>query len=151
MELRATHVERARKRRRRGTPAFVRAHLDALGVDASTDASTANGGDAARDAPPGFLAPPLMYLDPRGGTQPPHRPLYATRRVTRGSRGFGGKSSAGVGAGAGVGVGAGAGAGRGGPEPERGRGGLEQEPEPETSDPETSEPGPAPGWTRRCA
>ena len=34
-------------------PAFVRAHLDALGVDASTDASTANGGDDAETRRPG--------------------------------------------------------------------------------------------------
>ena len=51
-------------------PAFVRAHLDALGAEGS--AAEGGGDDArdARDARPGFLAPPLMYLDPRGGTQP---------------------------------------------------------------------------------
>ena len=145
-------------------PAFVRAHLDALGVDASTDASTANGGDDARDAPPGFLAPPLMYLDPRGGTQPLSGLGMRPGALHAGLGAFAGRAAPGSGPGSGPGPGPGRGRGRGGrggagPEPEQ-----EPEPEtsdpetsepetsePETSDPETSEPGPAPGWTRRCA
>ena len=135
-------------------PAFVRAHLDALGVDASTDASTANGGDAARDAPPGFLAPPLMYLDPRGGTQPLSGLGMRPGALHAGLGALAGRAAPGSGPGQGSGSGPGQGAGGrgGGTGTGTGRGpGLEQEPEPETPDPETSEPGPAPGWTRRCA
>ena len=75
----AADFERARQRRRLGTAAVYEQLCEATRTSAAAAAAAAaeaGGGDVTdalaptRAAMQGFLAPPLMYLDPRGGTQP---------------------------------------------------------------------------------